>query len=262
LKAVASTLVLTAALACLGQTPLAFRSSVELVTVPCAVVDGQGAPVRGLTREDFRVFDNGTRRVVEHLWVDADQPLTLAVLIDASESQREKLAEHRQTASNLWERLRKAGDRTFTVSIGDLGTSPLWDGIYGVAHTDLQPAAGNKALLILTDGFDVGSAHSWKQAADAAHQAGAAVYAIQYPSSLGGSYAPDLYRLVEEAGGVTFRPPRGNLDEIVSRLETDLRNRYVLGFRPEKLSGKQRHEVRVEVTRPELSVRARKTYFE
>ena len=41
-----------------------------------------------------------------------------------------------------------------------------------------------------------------------------------------------------------------------------LRRRYVLGFRPEKLSGKRRHDVRIEVTRPDLIVRARKTYFQ
>ena len=36
-----------------------------------------------------------------------------------------------------------------------------------------------------------------------------------------------------------------------------------VGFRPETVTfGKLWHEVRVEVTRPDLSVRARKTYFE
>jgi hypothetical protein len=46
-------------------------------------------------------------------------------------------------------------------------------------------------------------------------------------------------------------------------LESDLRRRYVVGFRPERVTfGKLRHEVRIEVTRPNLSVRARKIYFE
>jgi hypothetical protein len=36
-----------------------------------------------------------------------------------------------------------------------------------------------------------------------------------------------------------------------------------VGFRPEEVTfGKLRHEVRIEVTRPDLTVRARKTYFE
>ena len=45
-------------------------------------------------------------------------------------------------------------------------------------------------------------------------------------------------------------------------IKTDLRNRYVLGFRPEQLSGKTRREVRVEVTRPDWTVRARSVDFE
>src|ERR1019366_7388574 len=61
---------------------------------------------------------------------------------------------------------------------------------------------GNKALLILTDGFDSGSTHSWRQAADAANRADASVYAIQYRSAFGRNFAPDLYRLVIPISGV------------------------------------------------------------
>lgn len=62
-------------------------------------------------------------------------------------------------------------------------------------------------------------------------------------------------------GGYIASPERA--ERTVARLETDLRGRYVVGFRPERVTfGKLMHEVRVEVTRPDLSVRARKTYFE
>jgi hypothetical protein len=88
------------------------------------------------------------------------------------------------------------------------------------------------------------------------------VYAIQY-RGMGSSYTPQLYRLVGETAGAWFSAPSGDLSPIVARLETDLRRRYVVGFRPEKVTfGKLRHEVRIEVTRPDLTVRARKTSFE
>jgi len=238
-----------------------FHSKLDLVTIPCTVVDAGGHPVTGLTRDDFRVFDNGLRRRIDNLWFDIDEPLTLAVIVDASESQREKLAEHRGTVRDLFARLIKPGDHSFLISVGDEGTSPLWDAIHDTARSKLQPLKGTKALLILTDGFDTGSAHTWRQAADEAHKAGATVYAIQYRSSLGGGFAPDFLRMIDEAGGAVFAPPRGNYDDIVGRLETDLRHRYVLGFQPDTLSAKLRHEVRVEVNRPDLTVRARKTYF-
>lgn len=118
-------------------------------------------------------------------------------------------------------------------------------------------------MLLLTDGFDTGSLRAWSEAAAAAQKADTVVYAIQYPSDSGRSYAPDLYRLVAETAGAWFSAPSSDLGPIIARLETDLRRRYVVGFRPEKVTfGKLRHDVRVEITRPDLSVRARKAYFE
>ncbi len=281
-----------------SQDPPAFRAKVELVTIPCAVVDAHGAPVSGLTREDFRVTDNGTPRKIENFWLDTDQALTLGVLIDASDSQREQLAEHRRTALELLRRILRPGDRAFVIQVaeevrlwpdltgtaaGELfgqpcarragtapglraesvcGPSPLWNALYDAARLKLSPQAGSQALVILTDGFDSGSTHSWRQAADQIHKAGATLYAIQYPSAFGGTFAPDLYRLVAETGGASFHAPDGAYEPIASRIQTDLRRRYVLGFRPEKLSGKARHEVEVETTRADLTVRARKVYFE
>ena len=291
----------------LPQDQPAFRSNVEIVVVPFTVVDANGRAVRDLTRDEFHVYDNGVRRLIENLWIDTDLPLTLGVIIDASESQAEQISEHRRTTLDLLERILRPGDRAFVISVGEdvrswvdltgdpaeirkrmagsprevfgqpcsrrtstvaglrpqsaCGSSPLWDAVYDAAPLRLHTLAGNKALLMLTDGFDSGSTHSWKQAADEANRAGASVYAIQYRSAFGRSFAPDLYRLVAEAAGTWFQAPNGEYGPIVSRIDTDLRHRYVLGIHPERLSGKVQHDIRVDVTRPDLTVRARKTYF-
>jgi hypothetical protein len=119
---------------------------------------------------------------------------------------------------------------------------------------------GNKALVMLTDGFDSGSTHTWRQAADAVGDANTRIYAIEYRSASGRDFAPDLYRMIADAGGEWFTAREGDAAAVAERIETDLRHRYVLGFRPEELSGKARHSIRVEVSRPDLTVRARKTY--
>jgi hypothetical protein len=276
--------------AAFSQDPPAFRSQLELVAIPCAVVDSHGAAVYNLNREDFRVFDNDVPRIVSYFSRDDDQPLTLGILIDDSESQHELVEEHRRTALDLLHRMLRPGDSAFAVSISqdirlyrDLtlterepfgkpcprrqgipvcGGSPLWDAVFDSARLKLRQVKGSKALLLLTDGFDTGSARTWSEAAAEAQKADAAVYAIQY-RGMGSSYAPLLYRLVAETAGAWFSAPSGDLSPIVARLETDLRRRYVVGFRPEKVTfGKLRHEVRIEVARPDLTVRARKTYFE
>jgi Ca-activated chloride channel homolog len=281
----------------LSQTAPEFHSKIELVAVPCTVVDANGSTVVGLNRDEFRVYDNGVRRIIQNFWFDTDEPLTLGIIIDASESQREQVAEHRRAAMEILERVLRPGDRAFVISVdehvslwvdlaataaevrdqmsrqgGDsfgepcpatvCGASPLWNAIYDAARLKLRPLNGNKALLILTDGYDTGSTHTWHEAANEVHRADATLYAIQYFSGFGGRHVPDLYRLLAEAGGTRFAEPRGDYSRIVSRLNTDLRQRYVLGFRPEILSGKVRHDLNVEVTRSELSVRARKTYFQ
>jgi VWFA-related protein len=290
------------------QTPPPFHSNVELVVVSCSVVDAKGVPVTDLTRDDFQVYDNDARRPLQNFWIDTDSPLTLGVIIDASESQKDQLPEHRQTALDLLQKILRHGDRAFVVSVeedvrlwADLtdqvedirsrlarsardpfgepcpkhqgnfpgmrpwsacGPTPLWNAIYDAAHLKLQPVTGNKALLLLTDGFDTGSTHTWNQAAEAVNRADASLYVIQYKTASGRSFAPDLSNLIAETGGTRFHAPEGDYQQIISRLETDFRHRYVLGFHPEKLSARRRHEVRIEVSRPDLTVRARKTYFQ
>src|SRR5215469_1294957 len=116
---------------CLAQNQAAFRSNVELVVVPATVVDGSGKIVTGLSRDDFQVYDNDARRAIESFSVDDDQPLTLGVLIDDSESQREQAAEHRQTAKQLMQRILREGDQGFVISVGE--SVRLWADLTGTA---------------------------------------------------------------------------------------------------------------------------------
>ncbi len=239
--------------------------------------------------------------MIDHVWLDSDSPLTLGVIVDATPSQESKFEEHRQTSLAVLERVLRPGDRAFVISLADevrmwadsagsvdeirsrlmgpagalfgvpclktpanrsaCGSTPLWDAVRDAARLKMRAIKGNKALLLITDGFDTGSVHSWRDAADEVHKAEVAVYAVQYRSDLGGTFPQNLYRLVADAGGTWFTEPKGKFDSIASRIQADLRERYVLSFRPDKLSPAARHEVQVQVVRPELSVRGRKIYF-
>lgn len=107
------------AAASLSQDGPSFRSNVEIVVVSCAVVDASGVAVGDLKRDEFRVYDNGVRRPIENLWTDSDLPLTLGVILDASESQREQVSEHRQTAADLLQRILRPGDRAFVITVDE-----------------------------------------------------------------------------------------------------------------------------------------------
>jgi hypothetical protein len=147
------------------------------------------------------------------------------------------------------------------------GGTAVWNAVYAAAHWKLRSLQGSKALLILSDGDDTGSTHTLNQAVEEAQGSDAIVYGIRYSNAeTAPSATPPgdgLSRLASETGGVVFDPPGNGYGEILSRIEADLRSRYILGFHPSAApTGNPRHQLRVEVTRPGLTVRARQEYFE
>ena len=142
------------------------------------------------------------------------------------------------------------------------GGTALWNAVYASAHLKLNGPAGNKALLILSDGNDTGSMHSFTEALDEVQQSGTVVYAVNYPDALNpdGS-SGDLSRLTDETGGILFDRRDADYAEIISRIAADLRGRYVLGFRPDSTASEtRRHSLMVEVLRSGATVRARREY--
>src|SRR5262245_13727966 len=66
-----------------GQAEARFKASVDIVSVSATVTDASGRLVRGLTREDFRVYDNDVPQTITQFGSD---PISLGILIDASNS--------------------------------------------------------------------------------------------------------------------------------------------------------------------------------
>ncbi len=142
------------------------------------------------------------------------------------------------------------------------GGTALWNAIYASAHLKLSGPGENKALLILSDGHDTGSTHSFAAALDEVRQSGAVVYAVPYQDSLSPDASnDDLRRLTDESGGVLFDLHDTDYSGIVARIAADLRGRYILGFRPDSTEGEtRRHSLKVEVLRSGATVRARREY--
>ena len=150
------------------------------------------------------------------------------------------------------------------------GGTALWHGLYHTAMA-LKKITGRKAIVVLSDGIDTGSDVSVTDAIEAAQSAEAVVYSIKYSSparflSIGTMVAEavshGLERVDRETGGLTFPNPGKKTAEVFSRIETDLRGMYVLGFTPppEARDGKF-HKLEVKTTRGNLLVRSRAGYF-
>jgi VWFA-related protein len=150
------------------------------------------------------------------------------------------------------------------------GGTALWHGLYHTAMA-LKPVTGRKAIVVLSDGIDTGSDRTLADVVDAAQAAEVVVYSIKYSSparfiSIGTLVAEavthGLERVDRETGGLTFPNPGKKIAEVYSRIESDLRNMYVLGFTPppDSRDGKF-HKLEVKMARSNLVVRSRAGYW-
>jgi Ca-activated chloride channel homolog len=100
-----------------AQTSPDIRVDVDLVTVSCSVTDRNGAPVRGLKREDFALRDDGQPREINNFWQESDLPLTIAFIADVSGSQAGFIKSHRDAVAQFFQQVMSPRDRAMVVEV-------------------------------------------------------------------------------------------------------------------------------------------------
>ena len=98
--------LLCAAMAC-AQDDVVFRSGVSLVRVDAEAVDASGRVVPGLTKDDFRVLDEGVAQSLVSFSFDVE-PLDLILLFDISGSMHGKLLNVVRAAEPGFDELHKS----------------------------------------------------------------------------------------------------------------------------------------------------------
>ncbi|MCS6951755.1 MAG: VWA domain-containing protein [Bryobacterales bacterium] len=150
-------------------------------------------------------------------------------------------------------------------------STALFDAVYLAAREKLEREVGRKAIVLITDGVDVGSRVKLEEAIEAAQKADAIIYAIYYVdpeaySRRGFFRFPsdgDLKRMAEETGGRVFRvSKKRTLQHIFDELQEEMRSQYAIGYtptNPAKDGSFRRIEVRT--VKKGLKVQARKGYY-
>jgi Ca-activated chloride channel family protein len=202
------------------------RVQVNLVNVLATVTDKKDRMILDLTQDDFRLFEDKRPQTIKFFSREADLPLRIGVLIDTSNSVRERLHFEQEAAVDfLNEALRPGQDQAFVVGfdvepqvvqdytddtdklsaavrgLAAGGTTALYDAIYYACKQKMlvpQPTEPylRRVLIVVSDGRDNQSEHSREEALSMAQHSEAIIFAISTNNSgtnTAGSKTPNGY---------------------------------------------------------------------
>jgi VWFA-related protein len=222
-----------------------------------------------------------------------DLPLHVGLLIDASNSIRDRFQFEKDAASEfLYEIVRPKSDRAFVLAFdetwdvtqdftGDLdklrtgvkgivagGGTALWDAIYFACRDKLlkEPATGavRRAIILVSDGDDNQSRVLREEAVDMAKRSEVIIYAISTTLMNTHTKGDDnLKTLAEATGGRAFFPVK--LDDVVAAfadIQEELRSQYSISYRPDQfVADGQFRQIQILADNKKYKVRAKKGYY-
>jgi VWFA-related protein len=93
-----------------------FSVQVKVVNVPATVRDKHGQIVRGLTKDDFVLEEDGRPQTIHYFSLESDLPLTVGLLVDTSFSQRRVMDQERRASYTFLDRMvRQDKDAAFII---------------------------------------------------------------------------------------------------------------------------------------------------
>ena len=215
----------------LAQVPK-FRSDVNLVTVTFTVRDHEGKLVGDLTRDDVEVLEDGVPQKIRFFARANDVPLTIGLVVDASDSQSKFIHRHHADVERFLHDVLNQHDQAFLVCFGnhvrlvsDLTSSPseimenldkyehnkgtfpeigtrdvreegtaFYDAIVYSAQEKLTgESQGHRALILFSDGQDNSSAHHMLDAIEEAQRDDVLMYSVRYTENRRHLKARDKY---------------------------------------------------------------------
>lgn len=185
------------------------KVSTRVVAISAVVKTKDGQPLASLGKDDFLLKQDGKEEPIRYFSHGSDLPLTLALLVDTSGSQRTFIGDETAASDVFFETmLTQKDDRAMLVQfdtrvllLKPLTNSPdalhlallslssrassasgtlLNDAVTEVSRTLLSKEKGRKAMVILTDGGDNGSRSSVAQAVEQAQRGDVQIYSILY----------------------------------------------------------------------------------
>jgi Ca-activated chloride channel family protein len=272
----------------------ALKVDVDLVLIPATITDPLNRLVTGLERNNFELFENGRKQEIRH-FSSEDAPLSLGVIFDMSGSMSNKIEKSREAVVEFFRTANPQDEffmvtfsekpelmSDFTSSVEDIqgkmvtlapkGRTALLDAIYMGLNKMRHAHQQKKALLIISDGGDNHSRYTESEIKSLVKEADVQLYAIgifdSTPRTEEERMGPTtLSAITDVTGGRTFTIDNPNeLADVATKIGVELRNQYVLGYRPNNPvhDGKWR-KVKVKLNPPKglppLHVYAKTGYY-
>ena len=279
-----------------SQQP-SFRANIDIVSMSVTVTDPPGRYVTDLAREQFSVFEDGTKQDIA-FFNRTNQPIALSLLIDTSASMEDRMATAQEAAVGFARRLRPQDlgevidfDRQVRViqaltndpvalesairrtTAG--GSTSLYNAVY-VSLKELKKVRAKteqdvrrQAIVVVSDGEDTSSLVSYDQVLDLAKRSETAIYTIGLRSKdeIAAKAFKEadfvLRQLAQETGGRAFFPARiEDLAGVYAQIADELASQYILGYvstNTNRDGGWRRLALRVD--RDGATARSKRGYF-
>jgi Ca-activated chloride channel family protein len=267
------------------------RVQVKTVNILVSVHDKEtGEFVKGLTKEDFKVYEGGRINPITNYVEETNLPLSIALCIDTSSSVRVKMEFEKEAATDFIYSVMRPKDQAlllefdtaatllhdFTSNPNDLtreigrlragGGTSLYDAIYLISEQKMTGVQGRKAIVVLSDGADQTSEYQFEDALRASFQAEAAIYAIsttRFGADIDHEGDNALKQLSQNTGGRAYFPYSvAQLSAAFKAINKELRNQYSIAFTP--IDGRDDgtfRKIRIKVKRKNSILYYRKGYF-
>jgi Ca-activated chloride channel family protein len=270
------------------------KVDVDLVLVPVTITDPLNRLVTGLEKENFQLFDGNAPQEIRS-FSSEDAPVSLGVIFDSSGSMSSKMDRAKDAVVEFFKTANPQDEffmitfsdepeevSDFTNSVDEIQNklvyavprkrTALLDAIYMGVSKMRQAKYAKKALLIISDGGDNHSRYTEGEIKALVKEADVMIYAIgiydRYFQSQEERLGPALLTdIAELTGGRAFTIDNPNdLADVATKIGIELRNQYVLGYRPAKVvhDGKWR-KIKVKLMPPKglppLRVYARTGYY-
>ncbi len=239
------------------------RVESRLVNVALNVVDENGAPVGGLTQNDFLLTEDGKPQHIAIFEKESSTPLSIVLALDASESVLSDRGLEREAAKSFLKGLVRPQDRVDLMSFADnvdevvsftndvksvdggIGriqrgeATALYDAIYLASQRLAQAPAvqgERRVVVLITDGENTTHHGSYDAALEQAQRAGAMIYSLiivpvaaDAGRNEGGEHA--LIQMAHDTGGKYYYvEDKHDLAPAFAHVSEDLRTQYTIGY--------------------------------